>query len=134
MKNFINVLTTAVTSTPIPEISGFGPFAFFKPLADAIAKGPLEGISAPINILLGCLDIFFILGIIATLVVLIFGLLRYHFKGTKAKDETVDFKQVEAERKQDLKRLIKSVIGLSIVFICLPVMVSIISAIVGACF
>ena len=129
----VTVLSSGGTEN-ITLLDGFGAFAFFKPLADVIQKSPLSELSQPINVLLGALDIFVILGIVATFGVLFFGLLKFHFKGAKGKDETVDMKQVEAERKQDLKRLVKSVIGLSIIFIFLPVIITIVCAIIGAFF
>lgn len=123
----ISLLATNV----VDVVNTLEPFAFCKPLAEAIARNnSLEVISEPVSTLLFFLDIFFIVTMVASVGFLVFAFIKYGLEGLKGKDETKDLKEIEKERKWQLKRSVKAFIILAIVFILIPIVITIVGAII----
>ena len=113
---------------------GLQPFMFMKPLQEAINHNlPFgETISSVTSTLLFFVDIFIILGIVATIAVGIYGACRIQFSKMKARDETANVKEIEANLKKEKKNVITGTIVLGIIFLLIPAIVSIISAIISS--
>lgn len=111
----------------------FQPFMFMKPLQDAILSHQIGvTVGSVTSTLLFFLDVFIIVGIIATFVVGIYGAVRIQFNRMKARDETSNVKEIEANIKKEKKNVIVGTLTLGIIFVLIPAIVAIISAIVSA--
>lgn len=122
---------TRDSTTISTVVNNLKPFAFCKPLAEAISQnGNLDMLSQPISTLLFAVDVILMVLMILAVGFLIFAFIKYGLKGLMSKDETQDIKENEKQRKFELKRSVKAFLWLSIVFILLPILITIIGAII----